>query len=150
MSFSPAFHGWSLSLHAPRRRRRGRGGPRRAFTLVEVLVALLLFAIVVPVAMNGIDLSNRGATMAKRQAEAATLAEAKLAELVAQQQSSAASTPNQGDFGPDFPGYRWTLQSTQGEYQVTELNLWVYWQERGRDQQLNVSTLLYQNTGVAQ
>jgi prepilin-type N-terminal cleavage/methylation domain-containing protein len=117
---------------------------RRGFTLIEVLVSLTLFGIVVGMAMSGVDLATRGASLAKRQAEAATLGEAKLAEIVAQGDAIAAVIA--GDFGADFPDYRWRLQTTQRDFDVTELNLIVAWFEQGQERTLNVSTLVHTAT----
>src|SRR4051812_32907857 len=57
--------------------------PRRGFTLVEVLATVAFIAIVLPVAMQGISLSVRTAGNARKQAEAAILAQSKLDETLA-------------------------------------------------------------------
>ena len=49
--------------------------PRRAFTLVEVLAALLLVSIALPVAMKGVSTCSNLASSARRRAEAGGLAE---------------------------------------------------------------------------
>src|SRR4051812_36551163 len=67
----------------PARGAAKRFGRARGFTLVEVLTAATLMAIVLPVAMYGVSVSLAASTMARRQAEAATLAEGKLEELAA-------------------------------------------------------------------
>src|SRR3954465_11642520 len=80
-------------------RSTGRGGKSagraRGFTLVEVLATIALIAIVLPVAMYGIQLCLQTSSMAKRQAEAATLAEGKLQELVAEAQGMQAGGGNE-------------------------------------------------------
>jgi len=126
-----------------RRRRRSHGG----FTLIEVLAALVLMGIVIPVAMRGATLALRSAGLARHQAEAATLGEAKLSEMVTQ--GDWLSGGSSGDFGADFPIYRWTLQSTTRDFDITELMLTVTWQERGEERSMNISTLAYlsQSTG---
>ena len=55
----------------------------RGFTLVEALAALVLVAIVLPVAMRGVSLALTMASETTRRTEAMVLAEAKLAELLA-------------------------------------------------------------------
>jgi general secretion pathway protein I len=122
-------------------RRTSRGG----FTLIEVLVALVLMGIVLPIAMRGATLAMRAASTARHRAEAATLGEAKLTEMVAQGDWQSGNT--QGDFAPDFPQYQWQLQSAQRDLDVTELQLTVTWKERGADRSINVSTLAYISTG---
>jgi type II secretion system protein I len=127
-------------------RRWDQSHPARGFTLIEVLVALVIFGIVVPVAMNAIDLSTHAGSIARHQAEAATLADAKLAELVAQAQVdptlATAGGLNQGDFGPDFPGYRWTMQSAQREYDTAELSISVLWRDQNAERSVTVTTLI--------
>jgi prepilin-type N-terminal cleavage/methylation domain-containing protein len=89
---------------------RRRGG----FTLVEVLAALAVVLIALPVAMEAISLTNATASRARRQLEAANLAASKLAELVA---TNAWQNGNgSGDFSgysPNFPDYTWTSTVTQ-------------------------------------
>jgi hypothetical protein len=55
----------------------------------------------------------------------------------------------QGDFGNDFPQYRWTMENIQRDIGVTELNLSVIWQERGEDRSIKLSTYVYVLTGNA-
>jgi prepilin-type N-terminal cleavage/methylation domain-containing protein len=124
-------------------RRHGRS--RRGFTLVEVLAALVLMGIVLPVAMRGATLAMRAASTARHQAEAATLGEAKLSEMVTQGDWTSSGTD--GDFGPDFPLYHWSLQSNQRDLDVTELMMTVTWKDRGEDRTVNISTLAYISTG---
>jgi hypothetical protein len=97
--------------------------------------------------MRGATLAMRAASTGRHQAEAATLGEAKLSEMVAQGDWQSGNT--QGDFAPDFPQYQWQLQSAQRDLDVTELQLTVTWKDRGADRSINVSTLAYVSTGVS-
>jgi prepilin-type N-terminal cleavage/methylation domain-containing protein len=124
----------------------GRRTRRGGFTLLEVLVALVLMGIVLPITMRGATLAMRAASTARHQTEAATLGDAKLTEMVAQGDWQSGNT--QGDFSPDFPQYQWQLQSAQRDLDVTELQLTVTWKERGVDRSINVSTLAYVSTGI--
>jgi prepilin-type N-terminal cleavage/methylation domain-containing protein len=124
----------------------GRRTRRGGFTLIEVLVALVLMGIVLPITMRGATLAMRAASTARHQTEAATLGDAKLTEMVAQGDWQSGNT--QGDFSPDFPQYQWQLQSAQRDLDVTELQLTVTWKERGVDRSINVSTLAYVSTGI--
>jgi prepilin-type N-terminal cleavage/methylation domain-containing protein len=113
---------------------------RRGFTLVEVLASVTILAIVVPFVMRGATLATTSASLSRHRAEAATLGEAQLADLVTE---DLWETQTQGTF-PDFPQYTWTLQTqTRSEADVTELMLTVMWKERGQDRTLNVSTMVY-------
>ena len=143
---------------AEKRSPSGRGETRvaRGFTLIEVLVALVLMAILLPVLMHGISLASRAASMSVRKTQAAALASSKLQELVAtgQVQSGGMS----GDFADEFPGYTWTSQvqewnppgvsqqdlSSQNQ-SLTELDVTVSWTGNKGKQSLTLSTLVYSN-----
>ena len=85
-------------MTAPRHVLAGRqaGG----FTVVEVLAALVLVAIVLPAAVHGTMLCLDTAAHASMQAQAASLAQAKLSELAAAGQFDEAM--QEGDFGEQF------------------------------------------------
>ena len=112
---------------------------RSAFTLVEVLATLVLMGIVIPVAMHGVSIAMAAASNARKTAEAATLAEAKLNELVATREWEFGA--GSGDFGAHWPEYKWTLATATREYEMTELVLSVTWQDRGKERSVAVSTL---------
>jgi len=122
----------------PSQRDRGQGA--RAFTLVEVLAALVLLGIVVPVCMRGISVALSAAETAKHMSQAASLGEAKLNEMVSTNDWTLAGTT--GDFGTDWPGYRWSCQTNTRDFDVTEIILTVTWQQRGQERSLNVSTMV--------
>jgi len=117
--------------------------PRRAaFTLVEVLAALMLAAIVLPVAMRGISLATAAAGQAKRQMEAVSLAEATLAELLATGEWQSANLS--GDFGEEWPDYRWAADVTDWEGTVLrQLAVRVEWTARERLRVVTLTTLVY-------
>jgi prepilin-type N-terminal cleavage/methylation domain-containing protein len=113
----------------------------RGFTLIEVLATMLLLGIVLPVAMRGVSLALAASENARHTSEATALGEAKLNELVASGEWSAAN--GNGDFGTDFPGYRWTFQSVARDYGVSELAVTVSWDQRGGQRSLVFSTLVF-------
>ena len=53
-----------------------------AFTLAEVLAALVFMAIVIPVALQGLQIASRAGTVAERKREAARVAERVLNESI--------------------------------------------------------------------
>ena len=137
---------------------------RRGFTLIEVLAALMLIAIVLPAIMKGIALSSGAATAARRRTEAAGLAEGKLQEIIATNQWQNISSIS-GDFGTDWPDYTWQAtvtpwtqsatysansSSTNGTADSTlqQIDLRVTWKARGRDDSLTISTLAYERTAT--
>ena len=116
----------------------------RGFTLVEVLAALVLVAIVLPVIMRGIALSATLASTSKEKSEAAVLAKSKLDELIATHgwQGSALS----GDFDA-HPEYRWSAEVRDWDSSsLKELDVHVIWTARGSQRQVTLSTLLDSNT----
>jgi prepilin-type N-terminal cleavage/methylation domain-containing protein len=131
-----------MTLQRQKSARRRRSG----FTLVEVLASLVIMGIVLPFAMRGASLAMHAGSVARHQAEAATLGEAKLTEMVSM---GAWADSSQGDFGNDFPQYRWTMENVQRDLGLTELMLSVIWQERGEDRSVKLSTFVYVPTGNA-
>ena len=120
---------------------------RRGFTLVEVLAAMLLIGIVMPVVMQGVTAATRAASTARHRTEAATLAEGKLQELVVTngwQNGSALA----GDFGGDWPGYQWKATLAAWANDVTqsgmqELDVQVSWTDHGQPASCTVCGLVY-------
>ena len=123
---------------------RPRESHRRqaAFTLVEVLATLVLAAIILPVAMRGISLATAAAGHARRQMEAASLAEGTLAELLVADAWQGADLS--GDYGPEWPEYRWNVEVEDWEGTVLQqVTVRVEWTERGTQRSLSLSTLGY-------
>jgi len=69
--------------HACEERRGGtRSASASAFTLAEVLAALVFMAIVIPVALEALSIASRAGEVAARKSEAALVAERVLAENI--------------------------------------------------------------------
>ena len=120
-------------------RRRGRG---RAFTIVEILATLTLASIVLPPVTRGLLLCLATAGHARNHAQAASLAQSKMAELVATEQYYDAQT--EGDFGEDLPEYTWVAEVNDWEDErLAQLDVAVRWTRRGREHQVVLSTLVY-------
>lgn len=115
------------------------------FTLIEVLAAMLLLAIALPVIMSGVTLATRTGDQARRRTEAAGLADSKLSELLATGAWDGGIT--NGNFGDDWPDYQWTAsvqdwaQGAQSGLQ--ELDVKVSWPGRGGEESVVLSTLVY-------
>ena len=117
------------------------------FTLIEILATLVLVAIILPVAMSGISLALGVADQSRRQTEAASLAQTKMAEIIASQQWQTSSLA--GDFAPDRPEYRWVAQVTDWQgTTVKQLDVQVLWNQRGTDRGVTLSTLVYTGTSA--
>jgi general secretion pathway protein I len=120
--------------------------PRRGFTLIEVLAAMLLMAIVLPTVMQGVAAATRTASDSRHRTEAAGLAEEKLNEILATGQWQGGTLS--GDFGNDWPGYRWQANVNGWAADTTsvglqQIDLSVLWNGPTRQQSITLSTLAY-------
>jgi len=120
---------------------RGNLSIRRAFTLIEVLAALLMMAIVIPVAMEGMSVASRVGVLGQRKAAAMRVAERLLNELVIEnqlQQNSSSGTTADGD-----TSYPWTMRSEAwSEDAMLQLTVTVNFVVRGNTYDVSVSTLV--------
>jgi prepilin-type N-terminal cleavage/methylation domain-containing protein len=113
----------------------------RGFTLIEALVSMVLLAVILPVAMQGISLALRLGEDAKHRDEAATLAAGKLDELTAT--GAWNSGPTSGDFGTAWPSYRWTAtKQTWVDSNSTQLTVDVFWTARQVERSVSIATLV--------
>ena len=96
---------------SPRRRasRLAHSGRAGAFTLAEVLAALLLMAILVPVTMQGVSVASRAGSLGQRKAVAMRIAERVLDEQVVGRLVGTA-TPYGSIVEGDI-AYPWTIKS---------------------------------------
>jgi len=122
---------------------------RRAFTLIEVLAAIGVIAMVLPVAMYGLSVASDAATLARHRTQATVLAQTKLDELLATQDFTDLS----GDFGDDYPDYKWTIEfnnwdTPDGNFSsnTQQLDVIVSWTQRNRTHEATLSTLLYESS----
>jgi Tfp pilus assembly protein PilV len=115
---------------------------QRAFTFIEVLASLLFMAIVIPAVVTALTISNRAAIAAERTSVAVQLGENKLGELV--MSSAWSGAESRGEFGPEWPGFRWEL--TQGTWEIdssmTELGMEVFFPVQGGEQSIRLTTLV--------
>jgi len=116
---------------------------RRGFTLIEVLAALALIGVVLPVVMQGFSIANGLAASAKERTEASSLADSKLNELVATGDWKLGLLS--GDFAPDKPNFHWKAELKNWDSStLQELDVHVTWTSRGNDREFMVSTLVDQ------
>jgi prepilin-type N-terminal cleavage/methylation domain-containing protein len=138
MTRAPSIHAFSRDPKRSATRGARSRARRPAFTLVEVLATLVLIGIVIPVAMQGVSVAMSAASNARRTAEAAALGEAQLNKLVASRDFQFGVVS--GDFAPQWPDYKWNVETLQRDFGVTEIILHVSWLDRGRERSLAVST----------
>lgn len=115
---------------------------RAGFTLAEVLAALLFMAIVIPVAVHGLQIASRAGSVSERKALAARLAESKLNELIVTRQWS--SSASKGTIAEGFQNYTWRLESQPWaeDGAMRLVTVWVTVPVQGQDYEVPVSTLV--------
>ena len=112
-----------------------------AFTLAEVLAALVFMAIVIPVALQGLQIASRAGMVAERKREAARVAERVLNESIVATnyvQAVASGTVLEAE-----REYRWTLRTeawTESTMQL--LSVEVTFPVQGQDYTVPMSTLV--------
>jgi len=100
---------------------------RRPFTLVEVLVAVLVAAAVIPVALRALMTVAAVDESTHRYRQAVQLADLKLRELVVTGDWTEAE--EKGDFGDDYPDFDWEFAAdatTVGEVAMRRLAVTVH------------------------
>ena len=115
---------------------------RAAFTLAEVLAALLFMAIVIPVALNGLRIASLAAQVGERKTVAARVAERVLNEQTLPSSGTTGGNNTSGNITEGPYEYRWTIESapwTEGTLQLKTVK--VTYQVQGRDYEVTVSTL---------
>lgn len=112
-----------------------------AFTFVEILAAMAFLGLVIPVVVSALMISNRAGVASERTTIATQLGENQLSQLMIGNEWTTASS--RGQFGTDWPGYRWELKKSDWEAgAMTELDLTVYFQVQGTERSVVLSTLV--------
>jgi prepilin-type N-terminal cleavage/methylation domain-containing protein len=119
----------------------------RGFTLPEVLTAMLLAGIVLPVAIKGVSLALFASTDARHRIEAVALGETKLDELAASMTSSNGGD-SEGDFGEKSPLFRWKSSTSSVETDLAEIRVRVSWTARGRERSVELTSFAYAGTNM--
>ncbi len=114
---------------------------RRAFTLVEVLAAMIFMSIVISVAVRALTVSNRDGVIAERKRVAARLADSIFTESVATDSWRDGDTD--GTFDEPFSAYSWTIESeTWPEDTMDLVSIVVSFDVQGREYSVRFSTLV--------
>jgi hypothetical protein len=103
-------------------------------------VTIVLMGIVLPITMRALSVALAASATARHQVEAATLAQQKLNEMLAAGGTAALGVA--GDFGDEWPQYRWTCQSVTDSIGFTQVTMSVTWQHRGRERAFNLTTVV--------
>lgn len=115
----------------------------KGFTLIEVLAALLLIGLVLPAVLKGVSLASILVSDSDRKYEALDLAETKLAEVLLEE-SWQSSSSQSGRFDDEYEDYEWVMDvSNWTQADVKQVDIFVYWQQRNRQREIHLSTLVY-------
>jgi len=119
---------------------RGAKRPQAAFTLAEVLAALVFMAIVIPAAVHGLRIAGLAGEVAQRKAVAARIAERTLNELIVTGQASQAG---QGGVVNEGAGeFRWQLRNEAwGQDALRQMTMTVTFSAQGQDYDVQLATL---------
>jgi prepilin-type N-terminal cleavage/methylation domain-containing protein len=116
---------------------------RHGFTLAEVMVAVVLLAVIIPVALQAMGTASRAAELGQRKAAAARVAERVLDEqltIVAPGQAipdSANGIETDGD-----ASYPWTMQTkTWAQDNMTQMTVKIKFTLQGATHEMEASTL---------
>jgi len=116
-----------------------------AFTLTEVLAALLFMAIVIPAAVEGLRIANRAGQVAERKGEAALIAERVLNESIVTtnwNKSGLSGTITDGS-----REFRWVLRNESWSQEPIRLvSVQVTYAVQGQDYDVRLSTLVDNST----
>jgi type II secretory pathway pseudopilin PulG len=124
-----------------------RGRFARAFTLVEVLAALLFMAIVIPVAMHGVSVASRAGILGQRKATAMRVAESLLEEMIVTDQVS--SGAGNGSVVEGDTTYPWTMKAEDWtEAEMTQVTVRVSFDVQGNTFEVSASTLFDPNAAT--
>ena len=117
-----------------------RRASRAGFTLAEVLAALMFMAIVIPVAMQGLNIASRAGAVAERKREAIRVAERVLNEtLVTTNRNLSAQSGVVRELDRE---YQWKLRSERWtESTMQLLSVEVTFPVQGQDYTVQLNTL---------
>jgi hypothetical protein len=119
---------------------RAQSKSRAAFTLAEVLAALVFMAIVIPVAVEALRVANRAGQVGLRKSNATRVGERVLNELVVsgQLQGGRSGVTREGDLE-----YKWNVRTESwSEDAMALVTVQIFFPVQGLDYDVRLSTLV--------
>jgi type II secretory pathway pseudopilin PulG len=113
----------------------------RAFTLMEVLAAMLFMAIVIPVALHGMRIASRAGEVGQRKAVAARICERVINEVLVTGQYLQSS--QNGVIQEGMKEYNWVMSVDPWEYgTLRTLTVQVTYMVQNQEYEVHLSTLV--------
>ncbi|MFC1712089.1 type II secretion system minor pseudopilin GspI [Candidatus Poribacteria bacterium] len=113
---------------------------QQGFTLLEIVVALTIAAITLPVLLQAFSEGTKNQSLIENKTTALYLLKLKMAEIEMLGEIEAGS--EDGDFGSNSR-FQWTSDITESDTEgLYEVVVTVNWQERGREETVQLTTLL--------
>ena len=118
-----------------------RSGGKSAFTLAECLAAMVIMAIVIPVAIQALHVSSLAGQVAARKGEAARVADRVLNQSLVM--SNWNGGPQSGTITEGADQFRWKMnsESWQNNASMQQLTADVTFSAQGHDYSVSMSTL---------
>ncbi len=114
----------------------------RGFTLIEMIVATIVLAIGVVGASAAFNMATKASSVATDLQTAAMLAQQQLEQTEVNAQGSITPGDSDGEFGNDFPGFKWHQSITSTDYTyLFQVTVTVKWGSRP-ERQKSVTTYL--------
>jgi len=118
-----------------------RGAERRAFSLLETLVAVAIFTIAIAAIIEGIAASTRIQISTESESRAAMLAQNVMEEI--EYAGSLRLESDNGEFGGEDSRYSWATEVLQTDQEgLYEVRVVVGWTESGADRDFRLVTYL--------
>ena len=117
---------------------------QRGFTLLEIIVALTIAAIALPALLQAFSQGTKNQSLIENRTTALYLLKLKMGEIEMLGEIEAGS--EDGEFGSNSR-FQWTSDITESDIEgLYEVIVTVSWQERGRDEAVELATYLADRT----
>lgn len=116
----------------------------KGFTLVEVVIATVVLSLGLIGALTAFSMASRVTATSRNDTIISLLARQKLAEVQLEHRNALTPGTTAGDFGEDYPDYRWQLTVEEpDELHVVQIHLAIFAPQAGRERETRFSTAIF-------